>query len=108
MAAGGTVATRRGGRPESVLLVVLAVVVTLLFAAGPVPTLRYRIEQHGWFTDLDGSATARVPAGSLERIGVRLEHGNIRVTDATRENVVRKGRLKLDLRTSMGRVQRPT
>ena len=71
----------------------------------PVPTLRYRIEQHGWFTDLDGAATIRVPAGRLERIAVRLERGNIRVTDATREGVVRTGRLRLDLRTAAGHVQ---
>ena len=73
----------------------------------PVPTLRYSIEQHGWFTDLDGVATARVPAGGLERITVRLERGNIRVTDATREGVVSRGKLKLDLRTSAGHVQSP-
>lgn len=77
------------------------------FDPRPVPTLRYRIEQHGWFTDLDGAAMARVPAGELERIVVRLERGNIRVTDATREGVVQRGRLKLDLRTSAGHVQSP-
>jgi membrane-associated PAP2 superfamily phosphatase len=71
----------------------------------PVPTLRYRIEQHGWFTDLDGIVRARVPAGELERIAVHLERGNIRVTDATRERVVRTGRIKLDLRTGAGKVQ---
>jgi hypothetical protein len=78
------------------------------FDLEPVPTLRYRIEQHGWFTDLDGAATVRVLAGGLERIVVRLERGNIRVTDATQESVVKKGRLKLDLRTSAGQVQSPT
>jgi lipid A 4'-phosphatase len=77
------------------------------FDPEPVPTLRYRIEQHGWFTDLDGAATIRVPAGRLERIVVRLQRGNIRVTDATREGVVRTGRLKLDLGTSAGHVQQP-
>jgi lipid A 4'-phosphatase len=71
----------------------------------PVPTLRYRIEQHGWFTDLDGIVRARVPAGELERIAVHVGRGNIRVTDATREGVVRSGRIKLDLRTAAGRVQ---
>jgi lipid A 4'-phosphatase len=71
----------------------------------PVPTLRYRIEQHGWFTDLDGIVRARVPAGGLQRIAVHLDRGNIRVTDATREGVVRTGRIKLDLRTASGRVQ---
>jgi lipid A 4'-phosphatase len=71
----------------------------------PVPTLRYRIEQHGWFTDLDGIVRARVPAGGLERIAVHLDRGNIRVTDATREGVVRTGRIKLDLRTAAGRAR---
>jgi hypothetical protein len=71
----------------------------------PVPTLRYRVEQHGWLTDLDGLVRARVPAGELERIAVHLDRGNIRVTDATREGVVRKGRIKLDLRTAAGQVQ---
>jgi lipid A 4'-phosphatase len=77
------------------------------FDLKPVPTLRYRIEQHGWFTDLDGAALARVPVGELERIGVHLGRGNIRVTDSTREHVVERGRLKLDLRTSAGHVQAP-
>ncbi|HSU84380.1 MAG TPA: phosphatase PAP2 family protein [Thermoanaerobaculia bacterium] len=71
----------------------------------PEPALRYRIEQHGWLTDLDGLVRARVPAGELQRIAVHLERGNIRVTDATREGVVRTGRIKLDLRTASGRVQ---
>jgi lipid A 4'-phosphatase len=71
------------------------------------PALRYRIEQHGWFTDLDGIVRARVPAGKLERIAVHLGRGNIRVTDATREGVVRNGRIRLDLRTAAGRVQAP-
>ncbi len=74
----------------------------------PVPVLRYRIEQHGWFTDLDGIVRARVPAGELQRIAVHLERGNIRVTDATREGVVRTGRIRLDLRTAAGRVQAPS
>ncbi len=74
----------------------------------PVPALRYRIEQHGWFTDLDGVVRARVPAGELQRIAVHVERGNIRVTDATREGVVRSGRMRLDLRTAAGRVQAPS
>jgi lipid A 4'-phosphatase len=75
------------------------------FTLEPVPTLRYRIEQHGWFTDLDGIVRVRVPAGELQRIAVHLERGNIRVTDATREGVVRTGRIKLDLRTASGRAR---
>jgi hypothetical protein len=48
-----------------------------------------------------------VPAGELERIVVRLGRGNIRVTDATREGVVRRGRLRLDLQTAAGQVRAP-
>lgn len=78
------------------------------FASAPEPTLRYRIEQHGWFTDLDGVATVHVPAGGLERVVVRLGRGNIRVTDTTRNGVVRKGVLRLQLSTAAGHVQSPT
>jgi membrane-associated PAP2 superfamily phosphatase len=77
------------------------------FDPEPVPTLRYQIEQHGWFTDLDGVARALVSAGELERIVVRVERGNIRVTDVTRNGVIRRGALKLDLRTAAGHVQSP-
>ncbi len=79
----------------------------LQFNARPIPTLRYRIEQRGWFTDLDGLASLRVPAGTFEQIVVRIEQGNIRVTDATRDGVVRDGQLLLDLQTGKGRVQAP-
>ncbi len=79
----------------------------LEFVPDPVPTLRYRIEQHGWFTDLDGLATLRVPAARLERVVVRLGQGDIRVTDATRSGVVRNGALRLELHTGAGHVQSP-
>ncbi|MBZ5589280.1 MAG: phosphatase PAP2 family protein [Acidobacteriia bacterium] len=75
------------------------------FVAGPVPTLQYRIEQDGWFTDLDGSAAIRIPAGVFKRIVVRLESGNIEVTNATRDGVVAHGELRLDLQTKSGRVR---
>jgi lipid A 4'-phosphatase len=71
----------------------------------PVPTLYYRIEQRGWFTDLDGHAAIRVPAAGLERIVVRLEDGDIKVTDATRSDAVSSGRVSLDLHTAEGHVQ---
>jgi membrane-associated PAP2 superfamily phosphatase len=77
------------------------------FASAPAPTLRYRIEQRGWFSDLDGSLSMKVPAGLLERISVRIQRGNIRVRDMTRAAVVESGKLKLDLRTASGRVQSP-
>jgi len=72
------------------------------FRATPVPTLSYRIEQRGWITDLDASATIRLPPRQLKRIVVRLGHGNIRVTDATRSHVVENRTLQLDLQTKAG------
>lgn len=66
------------------------------------PTLRYLIEQRGWFSDIDGSATLQVPAGALERISVQVERGDIRVRDMTRAQVVDSDRLKLQLHTSSG------
>jgi membrane-associated PAP2 superfamily phosphatase len=77
------------------------------FDAAVEPTLRYRVVQDGWFTDLDGSATVRLPVGRLRRLTVRLERGNIRVTDSTRDQAVTAGRLALDLRTGSGRVASP-
>ncbi len=72
----------------------------------PVPTLTYRIEQRGWFTDLSGSAFVRVPAASLEKVIVTLTRGNITVTDATAAGVVRNHLLQLDLTTGAGLVRR--
>ena len=77
------------------------------FDPEPLPTLRYEIVQRGWFTDLDGSAFIRLPAGSLERIVVRVGRGDITVTDATRSGLVRSGKLRLDLRTGSGRIRAP-
>lgn len=74
------------------------------FEPEPVPTLRYLIEQHGWFTDLDAGVSVRLPIGQLERIAVRLERGNVKIVDATRARVVASGRLRLDLRTQAGQV----
>ena len=67
------------------------------FEPSPVPTLRYAIEQRGWFTDLDASVSVRVPAAGLEHVVVRLGRGSVKVTDATREHLVANGTLKLDL-----------
>jgi lipid A 4'-phosphatase len=73
--------------------------------AQPIPVLHYRIEQQGWFTDLDGLVTLRVPAGALQEIRVRIGSGNIKITDLTRDGAVRRGRLHLDLQTGRGHVQ---
>jgi lipid A 4'-phosphatase len=75
---------------------------------GVLPTVQYRIVQRGWFTDLDGAATVRLPAGELQRVAVRLERGNIRVTDKTRARVATSRGLTLDLVTASGHVLAPS
>jgi lipid A 4'-phosphatase len=76
----------------------------LEFEPRPSPMLRYRIRQYGSFTDLDGSAAIRLPAESLDSVVVHLMHGNVTVIDRTSNAVVANGRLRLDLKTSHGRV----
>jgi len=73
----------------------------------PDPSLSFRIEEQGWITDLSAWATLMVPPSGLQRIVVRLQHGNIHVTDTTRIGVVRSGLLQLDLHTDSGSVQKP-
>ena len=75
------------------------------FKAEPVPALRYVIEQHGWFTDLDAGVVVRLPPAQFERIVVRIARGNVKVTDGTRSRVVQSGRVELDLRTEAGAVR---
>lgn len=72
------------------------------FSAQPVPTLRYVIEQHGWFTDLDASISVRVPAQGLERVVVRLQRGHVKIADVTTGKLLKNGRLALDVRTEQG------
>jgi hypothetical protein len=80
---------------------------SVAFDLKPEPTLHYRIEQTGWFTDLDGAATVLLPSGGLRRVVVRLGHGNIRVRDETRSGVVKRREVQLDLVTADGHVQVP-
>ncbi len=70
-------------------------------------TLEYRIEQRGWFTDLSGEAIIRMPLLDFHRIVVEVNRGNIAVTDLTRAGAVRRGLVRLELRTQTGFVQRP-
>ncbi len=72
----------------------------------PQPALRYRIEARGWLTDVDGAATVRVPAGAFDRVIVKLRRGNIHLSDLTRAGVAASGRLRLELRTDHGHIQR--
>jgi membrane-associated PAP2 superfamily phosphatase len=71
----------------------------------PHAALRYRIESRGWLTDVDGSATLRVPARDFDAVTVDLRRGNIRVSDLTRSHVAALGRVYLQLHTARGHVQ---
>jgi lipid A 4'-phosphatase len=76
------------------------------FEESPGPILRYRVSQKGLFTDIDGTVQLRIPVKGIERITVRVKHGDISVNDVTARHVV-AGRLPhLDLATADGRVQR--
>lgn len=75
------------------------------FQAAPAPTLRYAIEQAGWFTDLDAAVSVRLPLARFKRIVVRLGRGNVTVQDATGSRAVASGALVLDLETGAGRVR---
>jgi membrane-associated PAP2 superfamily phosphatase len=59
--------------------------------AAPVATPRYALEQNGLLTAFDGAVSIRMPAEKLQRVIVRLEHGTIKVTDATPEGAVGRG-----------------
>ena len=73
----------------------------------PERAVRYRIETHGWLTDVDGLATLYVPASAFDRVSVAVHRGDIRVSDMTRAGVVRDRRLQLDLHTDSGHLQLP-
>lgn len=77
------------------------------FLERPVPTLRYRVSQKGWFTDIDGVVRIRLPVRNLRSIIVRAGNGNISVTDATAGGPGKTPLPRLDLHTENGRVQQP-
>jgi membrane-associated PAP2 superfamily phosphatase len=76
------------------------------FAERPVPTLRYRVESIGWFTDIDGAARLRLPAGSLRRVVVRVKRGDIAVVDESGGAAGPDRLPALDLHTVDGRAYR--
>jgi hypothetical protein len=72
----------------------------------PVPTLRYRIAEKGWFTDMDGVVRLVIPVKNLRAIVVRVKQGDITVVDATTGALAASRMPTLDLRTAEGRVLR--
>jgi lipid A 4'-phosphatase len=73
-------------------------------ARTPEPTLHYRYEQRGWFTDLGGFATVLLPAAAFGHVAVHVGRGNITVRDDTRAALSRSGGVQLELTTGSGRV----
>jgi lipid A 4'-phosphatase len=71
------------------------------------PGIRYRIETRGWITDADALVILRVPGRAFGRVMVRVQRGDIRVTDATSSGVVRSQGVLLRLHTAQGHVQSP-
>lgn len=85
------------------------VLVTSEYIGGAVPLVRFRLDQRGWFTDLDGLLNVRVSAQDIERITVRVKEGDVTVRDRTGGGG-RGGdpRLpELDVTTGRGRVELP-
>ncbi len=77
------------------------------FEERPAPTLRYRVTEQGWFTDIDGVARIRIPVRDLRVISVRVGHGDIIVFDETGGLFAARHVPALDLHTAEGRVQQP-
>ena len=75
----------------------------------PAPVLHYRLRARGWFTDIDGVARLAIPAVAFDRIAVRVERGDIVVTDrrAPRAAGMPPSPV-LDLQTADGRILAPT
>ena len=76
------------------------------FEERPVPTLRYRITQTGWFTDIDGVARLRLSRRDLRKVVVHVTRGDIAVIDETGGGSGPGGFPVLDLHTSDGRIVR--
>ncbi len=74
------------------------------FEERPLPTLRYRVLEKGWFTDIDGVARIRIPARAVRRIAVRAARGDISVALASGEVLAADRLPTLDLRTADGHV----
>jgi lipid A 4'-phosphatase len=71
----------------------------------PVPMLKFRVVQQGWFPDLEGVVRIELPRDKLRKIVVRVSRGDISFNRGMRGSS--KGDLLpvLDLKTEDGRIQ---
>jgi hypothetical protein len=77
------------------------------FEHGPVPRLRYRVAERGWFLYIDAVVRIRLPWRDLRAVDVRTRHGNITVIDETGGAYARSPHPTFDLHTADGRVTVP-
>lgn len=77
------------------------------FESRPVPTLRYRVAEKGWYLYLDAVARIRLPWRNLRTVVVRTQHGNINVIDETGGAFAEGPHPKFDLHSADGRMNGP-
>jgi membrane-associated PAP2 superfamily phosphatase len=73
------------------------------FLARPVPTLRYRVAEKGWYVYVDATARIRLPWRGVRRVSVSTRSGNITVLDETEGRFGEEPRPTFDLHTAHGR-----
>ena len=75
------------------------------FVELPVPKLRCRIVERGWFPDLDGLARFKLPGEGMKKIMVRIKEGDIIVDKGSPTGRASGAQPELILQTSDGNVQ---
>lgn len=81
-----------------------AIEVTWSCPPGSVPSLHFRLSEHGWFTDIDGMLRLEVPLHAFRRILVRVDAGDIRIL---RGPGLGGALPELDIQSRHGRVELP-
>ena len=77
------------------------------FENRPIPTLRYRVTEKGWYIYIDAIARIRLPWRTLRTVIVRTQHGNISVIDETGGAFAEGPHPTFDLHSADGRVNGP-
>jgi hypothetical protein len=77
------------------------------FENRPIPTLRYRVAERGWYIYIDAVARIRLPWRTLRTVIVRTQHGNISVIDETGGAFAVGPHPTFDLHSADGRTNGP-
>jgi membrane-associated PAP2 superfamily phosphatase len=75
------------------------------YVSSPEPTLRYRMEQRGRFTDLDCRLAFELPATDLRTIVIRIGRGNVSIRDRTRARVIANRTVHVEARSDAGSIR---